>query len=75
MYIRTRLSVMMFLQFFVWGAWWVTLGNYMKSEAVEMTDSIYWAYMASPIGAIVLASSCSWSGLDTPRIAFSIPSE
>ena len=51
--IGVQLSIMMFLQFFVWGAWWVTLGNYMKSEAVEMTDSIYWAYMASPIGAIV----------------------
>ena len=29
------LSIMMFLEFFVWGAWYVTVGNYMA--AVGMT--------------------------------------
>ena len=42
---------MMFLQFFIWGAWYVTVGNYMNSEG--MTDIIYLAYMASPIGSVV----------------------
>ena len=42
---------MMFLQFFIWGAWYATGGNFMKSHG--MGDSIYLAYMASPIGSIV----------------------
>lgn len=43
--------VMMFLQFFIWGAWYVTGGNYMHSHG--MGDIIYLAYMVSPIGSIV----------------------
>jgi len=42
---------MMFFQFFIWGAWYATAGNYMRSAG--MTDIIYLAYMASPIGSIV----------------------
>jgi nucleoside transporter len=42
---------MMFLQFFVWGAWYATGGNYMKSHG--MTNLIYVAYLASPVGSIV----------------------
>jgi len=43
--------VMMYLQFFIWGSWYATGGNYMKSHG--MTDIIYLAYLASPIGSIV----------------------
>jgi len=35
---RLRLMVMMFLQFFIWGAWWTTVSNYMRSHG--MTDFI-----------------------------------
>lgn len=48
---KLRLMAMMFLQFFIWGSWYATGGNYMKSRG--MTDVIYIAYMASPIGSIV----------------------
>ena len=41
----------MFLQFFIWGSWYATGGNYMKSHG--MSDLIYIAYMVSPIGSIV----------------------
>ena len=47
----SKLSIMMFLEFFVWGAWYVTVGNYMTE--IGMTDAIYWAYTVGPIGAII----------------------
>jgi nucleoside transporter len=52
-FIKARLMAMMFLQFFIWGAWYATGGNYMKSLGVEWESWIYWAYLASPIGSIV----------------------
>jgi hypothetical protein len=42
---------MMFLQFFIWGAWYATGGNYMNTHG--MSSVIYLAYMASAIGSIV----------------------
>jgi len=50
-FMKVRLMVMMFLQFFIWGSWYVTGGNYMHSHG--MGDIIYLAYMVSPIGSIV----------------------
>jgi nucleoside transporter len=48
---KTRLSIMMFLQFFIWGAWYATGGNYMKAHG--MASVIYLAYMTSATGAII----------------------
>ena len=45
------LSVMMFLQFFVWGAWYVTVGNFMVAEG--MGDITHWAYTVGPLAAIL----------------------
>ncbi len=49
--IGIRLSIMMFLEFFVWGAWYVTVGNYMGANG--MKSMIHWAYTVGPIAAIV----------------------
>ncbi|QDT69842.1 Putative nucleoside transporter YegT [Planctomycetes bacterium MalM25] len=49
--IQTRLSVMMFLQFFAWGAWFVTLALCLGAKGLD--DSIGGAYQSAPIAAIL----------------------
>lgn len=49
--LATRISVMMFLQFFVWGAWFVTL--YMILGGNGLAGSIGDSYMSAPIAAII----------------------
>jgi len=49
--IMTLLSVMMFLEFFVWGAWYVTMSTFMTEAS--MTSKIGLAYMLCPIAAII----------------------
>ncbi len=49
--VTTRLSIMMFLEFFVWGAWYVTVGNYMGAH--QMKEHVFWAYTVGPIAAII----------------------
>jgi nucleoside transporter len=50
--IQIRLSIMMFLEFFIWGAWYVSMGPYMAAR--NMSDaSIGTAYTLSPLAAII----------------------
>src|SRR5438270_2085212 len=49
--VRARLSTMMFLQFFIWGAWYTTIGNYMSAHG--MAKLAYLPYTVNPVAAIV----------------------
>jgi nucleoside transporter len=45
------LSVMMFFLFFVWGAWYVTMGSFMADRGMD--KYLDWAYSVAPIAAII----------------------
>ncbi|HKG92125.1 MAG TPA: MFS transporter [Gemmatimonadaceae bacterium] len=51
MSVRTRLSIMMFLQFFIWGAWYTTIAVFMTNQG--MGTLTHWPYTVNPIAAIV----------------------
>ncbi|MGJ8636100.1 MAG: MFS transporter [Phycisphaerales bacterium] len=51
-FVGMQLSAMMFLQFFLWGAWYVTMGPFMGARSMA-PETIGWAYSVGPIAAIV----------------------
>jgi nucleoside transporter len=50
--LRLRLSIMMFLEFAVWGAWFVVLGNYLEALHFSKTQ-VGTMYSLIPLGAII----------------------
>lgn len=49
---RIQLSVMMFLQFFIWGAWYVTMGTYLDKVLKATGVQVGAAYSAMAIATI-----------------------
>src|SRR3954471_20908560 len=49
--VMASLSVMMFLEFFIWGAWYVTMSTFMTEAGIA--SKIGLAYMLCPIAAII----------------------
>nr|WP_299382492.1 nucleoside permease [Allomuricauda sp.] len=51
--VRIQLSVMMFLEFFVWGGWFVTMGIYLPNTLGADGSEIALAYSTQSWGAII----------------------
>ena len=51
--LRLSLSSMMFLEFFVWGCWFVTMGTYLSTELGANGAQIGKAYITQALGAII----------------------
>jgi nucleoside transporter len=50
---RIKLSTMMFLEFFIWGAWFVTMGTYLGKNLLSDGVQIGSAYSTQSLGAII----------------------
>ena len=50
---RIQLSAMMFLEFFIWGGWFVTLGTFLLTSLETTGTQVGMAYLTQSIGAII----------------------
>ena len=44
---------MMFLQFFIWGAWYTSISVFMSTEEAGMAGLVHWPFTVVPLAAIV----------------------
>jgi len=53
MAVKVRLSAMMFLEFFIWGGWFVTLGSFLAGNLAASGAQTAMAYSTQSWGAII----------------------
>ena len=53
LFVKTRLSLMMFLEFFVWGSWYVTMGTFLAANIQAKDQDISLAFSTQSLGAIL----------------------
>ena len=51
--VRSQLSFLFFLEFFIWGAWFVTMGTFLSQEFGASGGQLAMAYETQSIGAII----------------------
>ncbi len=51
--IRSRLALMLFLQYFIWGAWYVTVGTWLSRTLHFSGTSVAWVAGSTAIGALL----------------------
>ena len=51
--VKFRLSIMMFLEFFVWGSWYVTMGTFLGANLKAQDQDISLAFSTQSFGAIL----------------------
>src|SRR4051794_29974886 len=56
MTIKNRLKVMIFLQFFIWGCWLITLGSYMINTLHFSGSQVGAVYGASGLASLIMPS-------------------
>lgn len=53
LFVKIRLSLMMFLEFFVWGSWYVTMGTFLGTNIQAKDQDISLAFSTQSLGAIL----------------------
>ena len=53
LFVKIRLSLMMFLEFFVWGSWYVTMGTFLGANIQAKDQDISLAFSTQSLGAIL----------------------